>query len=50
MTPRVIPNTQWTRDRYNFFLIDEDGTFLVDEDGTFLIGLTDTLPIVTSWT
>lgn len=47
---RPVISTTWQRDRYQFFLIDEDGTFLVDEDGTFLIGLTDTNPVVTSWT
>lgn len=47
--PRTIPTTNWTRDRFTFWIVDIHGAILVDIDWNNVLGITDTNPISTIW-
>jgi len=46
---RTLPQTNWTRDRYTFWIVDVNGAVLVDIDWNYVNGVTDTNPISTIW-
>lgn len=48
--PRTIPTTNWTRDRYTFWIVDVNGAVLVDINLDAVQWITDTNPLTTSWT
>lgn len=49
MASRIIPTTNWNRDRFIFAIAGVDWAILTDTSWAYVLGITDTNPINTIW-